>query len=309
MKVRGRVAFGPDHTLEGSDYDEAWALGKALACEWNARHKTKIDGLGVIVLDHEGPEYEELRRFFLARAKDVSPMWLKWSEQLEAVYTQRELEQSEILKLSVSDAGLGGNTYAQVYDGTACETCGVFKIHQQLRNAVTDLSKATKDLVSTVNFQERLVSERLRRLLENAGVEGVEFRPVEHARLSRPVKRSYFQLLVHNVLGPLLAPRHVWTRRCPSCGRESDAQDKGIEQPDPWTKIYRWNPGPWSEMHFARTSYRGWDLMRTDVMFGAPLSPSQPAPQFPDLLISQRLYRLLRQHKITGYEVQPAHLD
>lgn len=310
MKLLARVHITPPHTLEGDEYDQAVKLSKTWAREWNTGHRAKINELSLVVLDRQTAEYEDLRQFFLSRVQEVPPERLGWYENVEAVYSPAELRHFEILELYMNGtAGLGGNTYAQVYELSTCETCGVVTIHRQLRNLVTDLTKVTKDFANTLDFFEDLVSDRLRSLLVKAGVTGVELKPVEHARPSRRPKRAYFQLIVHNVLAPLLAPRYQWTKACPSCGRGSDAQGNSADKPDPWTEIQRWGPGPWSEMHFPRAAYGGWDLMRTAETFGRPVLPSDPRPEFHMLLISQRLHELLRQHKMSGFWVRPAHLD
>lgn len=311
MRIKSRVRIGLDDALEGNERDAARVMRQRLVAEWNAGHRAQIDEMGLVILDQQSPEYAELRRSFLAKVEAALPAYLRWYENLEYLYSRAELDQLEILELWISgDAGLGGNTYTRVYDISICRHCSLVTVRRQLRDLVTDLAKVKSDLASTQDFSEDLVSERLRQLMEDAGVTGVEFRPVEHARPSRPAKRKYYQLVVHNIIEPLLAPRPVWTQRCPGCGRKSDAQDKGIEQPDPWTEIsHHWHQGPWAELHFPRSSYERWDLMRTAETFGGPLSPAEPAPASPRQLISQRLYRLLRQHKISGYWVHPAHLD
>jgi hypothetical protein len=302
-----------DHTLNDEESEAAFTVTKQLVTEWNLGHRASIDEMGLIVLDRQSTTYEELRRFFLARVTDnnISPKWLHWSENVECVYSEAELTACGVLELWISgDAGLGGNTYAKVYDVGTCQYCGLLTVHRQLRNLVTDLTKVRSDLASTQDYSETLVSERLHQAIEDASLTGAVFRPVEHARPSRPARRKYFQLTTPNVLEPLLAPRKVWTKRCPGCGRGTDAQEEGIERPDPWTTIdYQRNPGPWSELHFPRSSYQGWDLMCTAETYGGPISPSEPSPLFPRLLISQLLYQLLRQHKITGYWVHPARLD
>ena len=310
MKLRSRIHISAPHTLEGDAYDKILTLRDTWSREWNKGHHTQFDEFGLVVVEREDPEYQELRQFFLNRANDVPPEWLTWYEKLEAVYSLTELRQYEILELHINgEAGLGGNTYGLVYELNACDACGKVTIRRQLRDLMTDLTKVKKDFATTLDFTEVLTSDRVRAILKEARVDGVELRPVEHVRPSRRPKRRYFQLLVHNVLRPLLAPRPNWTTSCPSCSRQMDAQNAGPERPDPWTEIHLWVPGPWDELHFPKGSWKRWDMMRTEDVFGGPVLPSDPRPQFARLLISQHVFRLFSQHKISGFWVQPAHID
>lgn len=309
MKLKSRILITPPSRLSPEEYNGGLAVAEEIAREWNRDGRPRM-AMGAIILEKSSPKYEALRNLFLGRVSGVEPGLVKWDEVIEAAYSERELEQHEILTLHINgEGGLGGNAYADVYELDTCPSCALIRIRSQVRDLVSNLSKARKDFVSTLNFQEVLISSRLRALLVDAQVSGVEFRPVHHAHPSRPVARQYFQLVVHNVLKPLAAPKHTSTTRCDRCGYEHDGAGVAPEKPDPWTEIHYWLPGPWNEMHFPRSSYRNWDLMRTEVVFGGPSNRADPKPHFSDLLVNQRLFRLLRRQKITGFWVQPAHLD
>lgn len=309
MRLKGRILITPRSSSPG-ERKEGYAFINALTEDWNVNGRPKMETHVPIVLDKGSHQYEALRELFLTRARSVAPGLVKWSEVVEAVYSEAEIGQCEILALHINgEAGLGGNAYAQVYELESCPSCGLIKIQKQLGDPVIDLRKARKDFASTLNFSERIVSSRLKSLLEKAKIAGVEFKTVRPAHPSRSVRRQYFQLLVHNVLSPLLGPEKTYAKRCAVCGNEHDGTSLRPEKPDPWTEIHYWLSGPWSEMHFPWSSYRGWDLMRTEELFGGPTNPSDPAPRFPRLLASQRLFRLLRRDKISGFWVEPAHLD
>jgi len=302
MKLKSRISFTPPARLLQTEFERGLAIGKEIASEWNHDGRPRMT-MGAIVLERHSPKYKALRSLFLRRVSGVEPGLIKWREVPEASYSEAELEQHEILALHINgEAGLGGNAYADVYELDTCPSCGLIRIRSQVRDLVVDLSKARKDFASTLNFQEDLVSSRLKVMLVDAQVSGVEFRPVHHAHPSRRIARQYFQLIIRNILKPMAAPKHIYANHCDRCGYEHNGIGVESEKPDPWTEINYWGPGPWNEMHFPRSSYHSWDLMRTEEVFGGP-------PRFSGLLVNQRLFRLLRRHKITGFWVQPAHLD
>lgn len=309
MRLKARIRFSPRSS--STEAKEEWlAFVSALAEEWNANGRPKMMVPGAIVLDKDSSQYNALRALFLTKANNVGTELVGWNESVEAIYSEPELEQCEILALHINgEAGLGGNAYAEVYELETCRSCGFVRIVNQLRDPVVDLRRARKDFADTQSFFEHLVSSRLKSMLEHERIAWVEFRPVSHAHPSRPVKWRYFQLLVYNVLSPLIAPKHTYASDCEVCGREHDGAGNRPEKPDPWTEIRYFLPGPWDEMHFPQSSYRGWDLMRTEDVFGGGVRPSDSKPRFSLLLVSQRLFRLLRHHRITGFWVEPAHLD
>lgn len=312
MILKAYIHIGPPaRSLLTPRKEEGRAFAAALTEEWNANRSPKMTDPGQIVLDKDSAHYKALRRLFLAKAKGVDSDAVQWSEEPTAVYSPVDLERSEILTLHFDSeaVGLGGNAYAEVYALEGCPSCGFVRITKQVRDPVVDLRKARKDIAVTENLFETIVSARLKLLLETERVTGVEFRPVSHAHPSHTVKRRYFQLVVHNVLSPVLAPKYTYANRCDVCGHEFNATSYRPETPDPWTKINYFAEGPWNELHFLRSAYRGWDLMRTEAVYGGGLRPSDAQPRFSELIVSQRLFRILRRHKVTGFWVDPAHLD
>jgi superfamily II DNA helicase RecQ len=62
---------------------------------------------------------------------------------------------------------------------------------------------------------------------------------------------------------------------------------------------------PFSEVHIKRNSWDGSDIVKTNVYFGGQLNLIYPAPE---ILISQRFYRQLREKNIKGFRIEVAHL-
>jgi len=62
--------------------------------------------------------------------------------------------------------------------------------------------------------------------------------------------------------------------------------------------------GALSELFIKKNSWDGSDITKTDFSFGVHINLLYPAPE---ILISQRFYRLLEEHNIKGYTVEVTH--
>lgn len=217
-------------------------------------------------------------------------------------YSDQELSSFDLFRVQVvGRAGRGNNTYAAVYRSEpACAQCGRTR-YRQVRDLVLDLSIREIDSEEPGYFQhdvcqtqfgnEWVASLRLKTLLETYRVPGISLRAIEIAHVGRSHSRRYFQLVVESQIGPLIEPTRVQRLgRCDACG----AYGQVLLDALPGTEG--------SEFYFHRSSYRGAWLMRTADQFGR-------TPDFgSELIINQRLYRLWKEHNITGFWVQPAHL-
>ena len=272
----------------------------AFEAAWNSRYAPPIE-LGIATLYKDQPEYQHMRQLFNAFAPDHE---MTWHERVDAEYSDGELASFELLRLNIiGRAGAGDNAHATVYvEEPECSGCGRVA-YRQVRSLVLDFSQVDvdpceigyfqHDLCET-DFDEFVVSTRVKALLEEQQVRGVALRPVTPALTGRPaagVTLPYYQLLVEPQIGPLVEPSPVERLdRCEVCGRYRQvllgASGRTRE----------------SEFYFPRSSYAGDCIMRTTDPFGR-------LPRFGSkLIINQRMYRLLRENRITGYWVQPAHL-
>ena len=122
---------------------------------------------------------------------------------------------------------------------------------------------------------------------------GVQFRRVEHCdpAVAPSELPAYYQLLIEPEIGPLLERGTVDRRQpCVQCGEYREVH-RSISSDDKDRESY-----------YGRSSYSGAWIMRSTDRFG--VVPKLTS----DTIISQRLYRLLQEHDITGFWVQPVHL-
>lgn len=96
---------------------------------------------------------------------------------------------------------------------------------------------------------------------------------------------------VEPTIGPIVEPSRIRRQKfCPNCGRYQEVLLDAL----PGTKE--------GEFYFSRASYDGAWIVRTVDEFGR-------GPRYGSkLTISQNLYRLMRQNRVSGFTVQPAHL-
>jgi hypothetical protein len=269
----------------------------AFQTAWNSRFDPKIE-YGLVVINKDDPAYAQMRQLFDRFATEHS---MTWHERVHVEYSQQELESFEILRLIVTGrAGPGDNAYAPVYrTERLCSVCGR-EVRRQVRNLVVDLSLGEDDPQETGYFQhdlcrteygEVLVSHRVTSLLESEGVPRMTIRRVETVRPADELSIRYYQMVVEAGIGRVLPPSRVQLGAlCPECGQHKEALLDAM-------------PGSrGSELYFARSALPLAWIMRTAEDFGRGPMHS------PELIIKQEFYRLLRDGRVTGFWVEPAHL-
>ena len=157
----------------------------------------------------------------------------------------------------------------------------------------SDMGK--KDVSLTYSF-DVILSERMAHLLQDWGVSGFDLRPVQnHGKSDKPV---LYQLQVTNVLPSMAAPPTEFeaVRHCEVCGSTS----RFLKHTHQWGEITYYEDTdvcyPRSVLEVAQ------DLNYTAEWFG-----ELPAMK-PTIIISQRLYRLLREHKVKHWDATPVYL-
>lgn len=270
---------------------------EAFEAAWNTRFASRIE-YGVVTLYRDDPEYEHMRQFFAAFAQEHM---MTWFERLEIEYSEQELESFELLTLHIiGTAGQGNNTFTNVYEiDQVCKICGRVE-YNQVRNLTLDLLAVEVDPYEVgyfqhdfceTDFHETVVSEKVKILLEEHSVPGTALRVVEHISPDVPIFKPYYQLLVEPQIGPLVEPSRVQRLdRCEACKQHKQVL------------LDAWPGTKESEFYFPKSTYSGEWIMKTMDRFGR-------LPNFSSkLIISQQLYRLLKDHHVTGFWVQPAHL-
>ena len=265
--------------------------------DWNARSSLKIEQR-VVALYKDEPVYENMRRLFDTFARQHS---MSWIERVEVEYSEEELISYDLLTLHVTGrAGIGNDRYADVYTReSACQACGRIRYYQA-HNMVLDFSAREADTEEIqyfshdfceTDFYEVIVSDKVKVILNDNQVRGVVLRPVENISTSIAPSRVYYQLLVESQIGPLVPPSRIQRlEQCETCGQYKQVL------------LDAWPGSKESEFYFLRSDYRGDQIVRTSDQFGR-------VPNYASkFLISRYLYCLLKEHDITGFWVQPAHL-
>lgn len=233
---------------------------------------------------------------------DPYPHYSAW---IHRRYTAKELLGAELLRLIVTRAfEPEGESCGTAYDySTACPRCGAGRtqtsdLHLQLGRLSSGwpgIPRAQQCQIARTIAEEMIVSSRLAALMTEQCVTGVELRPVRGCGDTGKMTPLWKQLTVTG-----------------SAGRTVPPTEFGINpfKPDN-TGQYRCPLGHvsglcvLSEVYVRREIWDGSDVASTEDMTGRRAGVLVPSPM---VLISQRLYRLLLEHKVKGFEAEVAHL-
>ncbi|HVG57895.1 MAG TPA: hypothetical protein VNA24_05030, partial [Hyalangium sp.] len=188
-----------------------------------------------------------------------------------------------------------GEECGTAYDETtACKRCGVGASQTSALILDTRRIPKGKDIARTIGG-EIVVSRRFANAFSEHGLQGAKFQPVLH-RERRGLEPSEWSQLVVTSSPVKFSPRTV-TGNTPF-----DLDDQNEHRcPRGHTAGLTWL----SEFFVLRSSYDGSDLLCTEKMFGLRRGYLRPEPQ---LVISQKLRRVLVDMKAKGFELEVAHL-
>lgn len=222
-------------------------------------------------------------------------------------YTPQELFSSPLLEWGPTNQAIEDDYYTlhfykeELPKGISfytrdCEVCRAPL--EQIRDMWVDTRKMGKrDLSLTYSF-EVIFSARLAQRLQEAGFTGFTLRPVWDYRKPYQGEPKLYQLVVTNVLPPMASPPTEFEQeqRCEVCGTES----KFLKHTHFWGRIQYYEE---TDIYYAREVLeQAADFNITSERFGV-LSASHPL-----VIISQRVYRWLRENKIKGWEARPVYL-
>jgi hypothetical protein len=275
---------------------------------WNGIYSPKIE-MGNISLHRDTAEYRRLIESFRAFYPNQDIDWFEW---IEVEYSEEELCAFEVLVMHISGyAGAGGNELAQVYEELdVCPVCGLVGEVRQVDDVILgaqrvyhkgvnpeDTQALQHDICLTDYNDEIIVTYKVRALMETHNIAGVEFRPVAHVEGSAESRTPYYQLVIHHRIGPMIPPTSViYEEQCSECKRYGRVF---IETPASYLVSNH------SEPHFERRKYQGRPIMMTCQK----LRSAKSRVGHSLVIINQLLYRLFKENNVSGFWVQPAHLD
>jgi len=229
---------------------------------------------------------------------------------IERRYTSRELESAPLLHWRFTNQAIEDDYYTLHFkEGQAkgispytrdCEVCGAPL--EQVRDMWVRVQKMGKRDLSATYGWEVILSPRLAQMLRESGLTGFTLRPVWSYRKPYQGNPPLFQLVATSTLPPMAVPptefEEDWPRprQCAVCSRTSQY----IKHTHWWGRIQYREETP---IYYPRQVLEvAQDFNRTAEYFGE-LRGSQPY-----LIISQRAYRWLLEHKIKGWTAEPIYL-
>ena len=240
------------------------------------------------------PELEEIRSFIDARRTQGLRAYCKFNiGWYLRKYTEEELQQAEALWVKdLPHFEPCGEECGTVYE-TLCNECNWGR---QASDLILDLRRApqNRDIAETIAWVEKVVSSNFVRTFHENKLRGAEFRPI--IEFKNPTKRStqWHQLWVTGKAGALAkqmrlgrdafnAAQVSW--RC-ALGHSVAAEFL-------------------SEPYLHRDEWDGSDISATSTLFGQGGYHLRPVPL---IIISQRMYRAIKQTGLKGFTYEIAHL-
>jgi hypothetical protein len=226
--------------------------------------------------------------------------------RIERVYSSEELQAAPLLEWRLTNQAIEDDYYTLHFkEGQAkgiapyARDCPSCRAHlEQVRDIWVDTRlMGQRDLSLTYSF-EIILSARLARMLQEAGFTGFTLRPVWDYRKPYQREPQLYQLVVTNVLPPMASPPTEFEQeqRCEVCGTES----RFLKHTHFWGRIQYYEE---TDIYYAREVLeQATDFNITSERFGV-LSASHPL-----VIISQRVYRWLKEQGIKGWSARPVYL-
>jgi hypothetical protein len=238
----------------------------------------------------------------LQERPDLAPSHIR----VERIYTDQDLSFAPLLEWGPTNQAIEDDYYTLHFkEGQAkgiapyARDCPSCRAHlEQVRDIWVDTRKmGQRDLSLTYSF-EIILSARLARMLQEAGFTGFTLRPVWDYRKPYQGEPQLYQLVVTNVLPPMASPPTEFEQeqRCEVCGTES----RFLKHTHFWGRIQYYEE---TDIYYAREVLeQATDFNITSERFGV-LSASHPL-----VIISQRVYRWLKEQGIKGWSARPVYL-
>lgn len=201
----------------------------------------------------------------------------------EYTFTKKEIVNAEILKLIVD--GNAQNSFSPDHDGYTCPVCREKVQFKQVNNLQVDYKVIKKYDISTtyMGHTEIIVSERVKNILIKEQITGIRFVPVYQIGKVEEIIPEFHHLMLEEGIGEVVEPSIVDKDiRCSKCGF--------------YKKFLCQTP-----LNFKRNTWNNKDICFTENWFGAP-----PLSQGKWVIISKRLYSILKENKIKAFSVEPA---
>jgi hypothetical protein len=225
--------------------------------------------------------------------------------RIERVYSSEELQAAPLLEWGPTNQAIEDDYYDLKEDGyqggpqashRRCPACRAEL--EQVRDLLVDTRLMGKrDLSLTYSF-EIILSARLARMLQEAGFTGFTLRPVWDYRKPYQGEPKLYQLVVTNVLPPMASPPTEFEQeqRCEVCG----TQTQYLKHTHFWGRIQYYEE---TDIYYAR------EVLEQAADFNATYERIGGLPDgHPLVLISQRVYRWLKEQGIKGWSARPVYL-
>jgi hypothetical protein len=237
----------------------------------------------------------------LQERPDLAPSHIR----VERIYTDQELSSAPLLEWGPTNQAIEDDYYDLKEDGyqggpqashRRCPACRAEL--EQVRDLLVDTRlMGQRDLSLTYSF-EIILSARLARMLQEAGFTGFTLRPVWDYRKPYQGEPQLYQLVVTNVLPPMASPPTEFeqAQRCEVCG----TQTQYLKHTHFWGRIQYYEE---TDIYYAR------EVLEQAADFNATYERIGGLPDgHPLVIISQRVYRWLKEQGIKGWSARPVYL-
>ncbi|MDD5111845.1 MAG: hypothetical protein PHG85_04825 [Candidatus Altiarchaeota archaeon] len=279
MKILIHVIFNPG---EANEETTNMVLAELGITEYE--HESVVTGMYSLVLE-KGDEriqklIDELNSF------ENSPILRE-----ERIYTKIETDSAELLVLYIKAlCGDGYNVYGTEFDkSSVCPVCGSGEV-QKSDLIINKFEMGNKDIAVAYSF-EIVISEKLAKILSENNLTGLELRPVRHYTTRMKNEPNLFQIIPTCTLPPLASPpsRLVKAKEyCKTCGKSGLFIDP-----------------PFYYQKEDLSKVKVCDFDKTTEFFGIKLTRGIPRQA---VIISQKVYQILKKNKIRNIRGEPVHL-